>query len=522
MKPYIHRIVSTAFCLILLASSAGAQMIFPVNNDGTGAFRFDQPSAAAHNSVAHVAFIGDSTGGGVFKLYYAAVHANAKAFENPATSRSDVIDTPAVVIGDGLYASARHPRIAIRSDGNPVIIFQAIPNGGGSEYKIFRALITLSSNVVVSQTVEEILNQNSSRISGDLVDPDFQYSSSDQSLRIVYSDASASDQDVYFLRVNLNSNAAIQAPILLSSLPGTNGPKPLPRLALDNSRHAHVVWTAGNTTTPAQANIYYSMVMNYTTGNSVGIGATLIFSGRLWGFPCALVENNSSIYLFAADQMWADLSVPGDLVFTMVNPSNVRKDGNPVDPSNTSDYSQFFRAYPGIRVLGGSFQAYNPEFFRDNHGNYHVSSYGSTDPTDFYYGAPGLYYAMDMYNLFHNTSNQSPRLLQTPVHVGNSSDFRSHGMQLTDDYTRPAFAYFTNTALHFWSGPVGPANPGASNLYVTYTEDSGTGKESGCSAAAGKGASLGGAFPWEAALLFPALFILLRKISSSRKGFGCK
>ena len=520
MKPYIRIIVSTAFCLVLLASNASAQMIFPVNNAGTGTFTFDQPSAVAYNSLAHVAFIGDSTGGGVFKLYYAAVHAKASAFENPATTQADVVVTPAVVIGDGLYASARHPRIAIRSDGNPVIVFQAIPNGGGSDYKIFRAIITVSGHVVVSQAVEEILDQNSARIPGDLVDPDFQYSRQDQTLRIVYSDASAPDQNVYFLRVPVTGASAAQAPILLSSLPGTTGPKPLPRLSLDGNRHSHVIWTAGPAPAPTSTNIYYSMVMNYAAGASIGIGATRIFSGKLWGFPCVLVENNSAIYIFAADQAWAGLYAPGDLVFTMVNPSGVRKDGNPVDPGNTSDYSQFFRDYPGIRVLGGSFQAYNPEIFRDSHRNYHVSSYGSIDSTDLYFGAPGIYYSMDMYNLFHNSSNQTPRLLQTPVHVGDSSDFRSHGMQIAGDYTRPAFAYFETTTLHFWSGPVGPSNAGASNLYVTYTEDSGSGKESGCSVGA-TSAGQGGPFPWEAALLFPAIFILMRK-KAPGKGFGCK
>src|SRR4030065_236986 len=56
--------------------------------------------------------------------------------------------------GGDVSADARHPRIALRSSTEVVIFFQAKPSGpADTAYLLYRALLTLDNNVVVSQSV---------------------------------------------------------------------------------------------------------------------------------------------------------------------------------------------------------------------------------------------------------------------------------------------------------------------------------------------------------------------------------
>jgi hypothetical protein len=514
MKLPFRRIVPPAVILftLLLASGAGAQAIVPVNLPGTGSFRFDQPSAIAFGSIAHVAFIGDAAGDNTFKLYYAAVRSDAP-FGNINATQADVLATPAVAIDNGSkYRSVRHPRIAVRSDGRLIVVFQGIPTQAtDNNYKLFRALINVSGNAVTSQIVDEIVLPGPVEIAGNLVDPSFQYSPTDQTLRIVYSDASTPLQNVYFLRAGVDNASVAGGPLLLSSLPSTQGVQPLPRLSLDSDGHSHVAWAANDTTGNPTA-IFYSMVMRNLTGtqDNVGIGATQVINlNRPWGFPELFADATNSIIIFAADQTDAALFGAGGLAFNRVDPSGVPKDGNPV-----RDFTGFFPDFPGVLIFSGIGDVYRPEIFKDDDDLFHVAGYGYRSTDNTFHGSPGRYYAMDLDDLINSTGDLLPDLPQAPVFIGNG--FQAYGMQLEGDYTRPAFAYFGAISIQFWSGPV-PETGVASNLYVTSTADAFTSDESGCSVAGGPGKGDSG-FPWGAAVLLPAVFLLLRM--KSRKGLG--
>ena len=79
---------------VVFAATAWAEGIFPVNDAGTGAWVFDQPSVAANGTVLHVAFVGNSTAGADAsrdtRLFYAVIN-GAADFRNKATTRSQVL-----------------------------------------------------------------------------------------------------------------------------------------------------------------------------------------------------------------------------------------------------------------------------------------------------------------------------------------------------------------------------------------------------------------------------------------------
>ena len=140
----------------VMAATAAAEVTLPVNGV-SGAF--DQPSVAMNGADAHVAYIGAATTTGSFRVYYAAVNSGAD-FTNLLLARDSILVTPPTEVvdaGGDVYADARHPRIALRSSTEVVIFFQAKPSGpADTAYLLYRALLTLDNNVVVSQSVLQV------------------------------------------------------------------------------------------------------------------------------------------------------------------------------------------------------------------------------------------------------------------------------------------------------------------------------------------------------------------------------
>ena len=376
-----------------LGAAAWAEGIFPVNDSGTGVF--DQASVAANGTVLHVAFVGGGSAGGPFRLFYAAVNAGAD-FGNKATTRAQVLLTAPFAISDALYTDARHPQVALRSATEVAILFQAIP-AGDTNYKLFRALLTIENNAVKTQQVGEIVDPVGGRMAGRLVDPSFALVATDNSLRVAYTDNSAGIGNVYYARVGVDNAFLVGSRILLSSRPDTQGVQPLPRLRLDGNNNSHVVWAANNndpTRTPS--GIYYAMVQAVPPGvvDNLAIGATQVLSGGYrWGFPNVLLVFPTNVWILAADEPPpGSAGLAGSLGISEINPYAVTRDGNPVNVNNVVLNSLFFLNPPGCSVLSSNFDAYHPEGVIDGSQRIHVAGYGFRGGPPLFQGTPGRFY----------------------------------------------------------------------------------------------------------------------------------
>ncbi len=515
MKPSRIPVLPIVLSILILAASANAAVILPVNGAGTGVFTFDQPSVAVYRTAVHVAFIGDAEGDNTFKLYYAAVNGSAN-FQSSGTTLADVLLTPAVAIDNGaVYDDVRHPQIAAWDANRLVVVFQAVPAGtGAGNYKLFLADIRIRNNAVVSHTVREIVDSSSARLAGILVDPSFQIATSDATLRVAYSDASTEYSNVYFARVAVDNASVVGGPIQLSFLASSRGVKPLPRLAVDDFGYSHVVWAANNTdNTPT--GIYYSMVRRNSSGapDNVGIGPTQVIYGYFrWGFPSVVATATNSVYVFAAHQPYGLPGTAGALGFTRIDPTAVTQDGQPVNSGNQAVLSFFFLSRPGGLVASGTFDTYRPDVFFDrSEGYFHIAGYGYRSTVSPYQGTPGRFYAISLEEMIDPYSvSSSPELILYPVPVGTGD--LSFGMQIAGDYTRAAFASFNLKAVHFWSGPDN-TTPGASNLYMTSTDDAdiSSGDSSGCSVAKTRRNGDAGRIPGALLLFLPAAVLLFLK-----------
>jgi hypothetical protein len=517
-----HRVTFVLLLSLVLlhfAAAAGAEAIFPVNQTGSGAWAYDQPAVVADGSVIHVAFIGDSTGTGQFRLYYAAVNGGANFADN-LTTLSDVIVVPPTVLDNGAqYTDARHPRIALNATNQLVIVFQAVPAGLASgDYRLFRALVTIASDVVSTQTVSEIVDSGGARMPGPLTDPSFAPVVSDGSLRMAYTQTSAGLGNVYYARAGTDNAHLAAAPILLSSVPASQGTQPLPRLGLDGLYNSHVVWAANNSAgTPS--GVYYALVKTVppSTVDVLGIGATqVLYGGYRWTFPNVLVISNAFVWVIAADEPAGAPGLAGVLGVTRLNPYAVVQDGNPVNVNNSAGNSLFFITPPGGSVLPSNFDAYHPEIALDTQNRGNVAGYGFRGDPPLYQGTPGRYYTMGLGTVSNGVSTSAfAAMAWAPVSIG-TGDI-SFAMQLPGDYTRPAFVHYNAKAVHFWSGPDNVVS-GARNLYVTSSADAyDPTSQSGCSAA-GTPPEADGPLPEAAIPFLPALLLAVHR--AARKAFG--
>jgi len=518
-----------------LAAGARAEGIFPVNDTGAGNRVFDQPSVVASGSFLHVAFVGDGTAGADSaslntRPYYAAVN-GATDFTNKATTRSQVLVTSPVAIDNALFKSARHPQVALRTSSELVILFQAIPVGD-SVNKLFRAILTIDSNVVTSQRVDEIRDAAGARIPGNLTDPSFGIVTSDNTLRVAFSSfpslaAGSPYSDVYYARVGLGNGRVANDPILLTNTAGSTGGSPLPRLRLDGNNNSHVAWSANGNATGTPSGIYYAMVKSVPPAvvDNLAIGATQVLSGGYrWGFPNVLLANTSNyIWVLGADEPFGSTGLAGSVGIAEINPYAVTHDGNPVNVNNTGSNSRFFLNPPGGSVLSSDFDAYRPETWIDGQSRLHVAGYGFRGSLPPFRGTPGRYYAMAVGTTSSSAGTASvfASMVSSPVSVGLGDT--AFAMQIPGDYTRPAFAHFSGRAVHFWSGPddalAGDAVP--RNLYVTSALDSPDNAptaQSGCSMVDDPRRGEAGRTPGAAVLLLPAALLALRR--AARKAFG--
>jgi hypothetical protein len=523
-----------------LAAAAWAEGIFPVNDTGVGNWVFDQPSVVASGSTLYLAFVGNDAAGALnidgtantslnTRLYYAAVNGGAD-FKNKATTRTQVLLTAPVAIDSGdAYTNARHPQIALRSTTELVILFQAIP-AGETNYKLFRALVTISGKAVASQSVAEIRDAAGARIPGKLADPSFALVTSDNTLRIAFSSFpsplvdNSTFTDVYYARVGWDAARVLNNTILLTTTASTTGVSPIPRLRLDSNRFSHIVWAANNSTGDPTG-IYYAMVhaVSPSVVDNLAIGATQVLSGgNRWGFPSVVLTSSQAVWILASDvfQSGGSTGMADSVGITEVNPYAVTRDGNPVSVNNIPGGSNisFFRNPPGGSVLSADFDAYHPEVALDSQNRMHVAGYGFRSNVPPFQGTPGRYYVMSLGSTVSGagTSSIFASMVASPVAVGTGD--LAFAMELPGDYTRPAFVHFSGKSVNLWSGPDNVVT-GARNLYVTSTfSPSDPTSQSGCSMVDDPRRGEEGRIPGAAVLLLPAVLLALRR--AARKAFG--
>lgn len=484
-----------------LAAAAWAEAIFSVNDAGTGVY--DQPSVVANGTVLHLAFVGDNAAAGNFRLYYAAV-SGAADFKSAATTRSQVLLTPPFPIDNSLFDNARHPQIALRSAKELVILFQAVP-AGGSDPKLFRALVTVDNNAVLSAGVKEVMDPSSGRMAGRLVDPSFAPVAADNSLRVAYTDKSTGD--VYYARVGIDNAFLVGPPIRLTRS-GTQGSAPLPRLALEGTTRSHIAWSSE--TAASTSAVYYSMVKEVTKGaDNLAIGATAVLQGPYnWRFPNVLRPTGGFVLLLAGDDAGVP-GMPGLLGTAYVDPNAVTHDGNPVTPGNMIAGKSFFVFPPDSNTpLSPTFSVFHPEASIDDSKRIHVAGYGSSSGA---FVNAGIYYTMSLPGVT-STTGETAVLISPGVPIG--IDNSAFADSMPGDYTRPAFVHFSGKAVHFWSGPDNTI-PSARNLFVTSTVSSSDPpvpvKQSGCSVVGDPRRGEAERVPGAAVLLLPAALLALRK-----------
>jgi len=506
--------------LLSLSAVAWAEGVFTVNvpGAGPGTWVFDQPSVVANGTTLHVAFVGDNAATGRYGVYYAGLN-GAADFRNKATTRAQVVLTAPVAIDNGLlYSDARHPQVALRSATEVAILFQAIPSDNpAAGFKLFCARITLDNNAVVSQRVNEIVDNTSLRMTGSLVDPSFALVATDNTLRVAYADNTTGD--VYYARVRLGTDNAFLAgsPFLLTpgQWPFTRGTAPRPRLHLEGTTRSHIAWAAD--TAAATSVIYYSMVKEISPGvDNVAIGATPVLSGPFrWAFPNVLLPAASRVLVLAGVDS-GTIGEPGYLGTAFLNPDAVTHDGNFVNPGNTIAGASFYLFPPGSNTpLSSVFSVYHPEATLDASKRIHVAGYGSATLP---YLTAGTYYSMSLLGVTTLAGNLAD-LISPGVPVGTGP--LAYAMSLPGDYTRPAFVHLNAKAVLFWSGQDNVV-AGSRNLYVTSARSSTDPpvpvKQSGCSMVDDPRGGETGRIPGAAVLLLPAVLLALRK--RIRKAFA--
>lgn len=498
MKRNLDRVLAVVFgtmlAVMFAVSPAAAEKTVPVNDPAVPGV-FDQPSVAVNGTTAHVAYIGAAGTSGPFTLFYAAINGAAN-FSDLALTRGTAgfFVTPPVAIdnvdaGNDPYVDARHPRIAVRSATETVILFQAkAAVSPDPEYLLYLARLTLDNNAVVRQSVRRITG-----LSGFNEDPSIALVTKDNTARIAYSGrASVTDRfGVFYARVDLDSAGATGTPgtpqLLTSSACG-DGTRPLPSLKLDDLNREHVAWAA-NSDTAVPSPVCYALVKETSGADVVAIaGSQVLGRSRKWGSPNLLVNSRSSVAILAVDEALA--STAGNLGMVTINPDADDQDGSPVQVAiNTR-----FLLAPGEAILPDSFDLYHPTAFRDNLGNYHMSGYGSGGTRSVYYAfkpATGFPYGV------FGTS---------PMTVG--LDSIESPVELPGDYTRAAFGFITSgKAIALWSG----LNSGSGNRNLNVigipTLKAVDVDESGCAASGNRR----GGFAEGILLLLPAALIGLRK-----------
>lgn len=514
MGGLMTRFAGTFFSILLLAATfagnAAAEKSLPVNDNNTGIF--DQPSVAMNESTAHIAFIGDNTASGAYRVYYAAVN-GATDFANLSLAKDNtVILTSATAVDNttspnDAYADARHPKIVLRSSTEAVILFQAIPTLLDNAYRPYIARVTLKGNTVSSITVRQVTGFTTGTLATDDVeDLSFGVITTDNSARVAFGSKSAIGAaepfHVYFARIGLDNATVVGTPLLLSSgndntTSGSDGFRPIPRLALDGSNRAHIVWVSNSNDNTLRANpVYYGMVKETNGVDNLVIAATQVIGGGLrWGHPNVLVSTSSSILILAADE--STTGIAGNIGIVNINPDADNQDGTPAQAAtNTS----FFLTPPGELILPDEFNLYRPEAFLDGKGRIHVTGYGLGNTRCVYYA--------------FNLISSSPYYQIDTLRAQAGFDSQEYPDGIAGDYTKAAFGYISGKAIVFWSGlvPGGGTNRNLDVTSVATVTQISAASESGCSIVADPRAGERGRIPGAAILFLPALILAGRRI----------
>jgi hypothetical protein len=487
-----------------LAGTAAAELTVPVNDNNTGVF--DQPSAAFNVNNVYVAFLGDTSGAGTFRVFIAAVN-GAADFTNLLLPRDGtLLPTPPVAIdnsgagGNAPYFDARHPKIALRGGTEAVILFQARPTPADDVYRPYLARVTLSGGTATPLTVRQIGGFPAGVLStGDIEDISFQLVFTDNTARMVFASrpaiSSTAPFHVHFARVGLDSATVVGTPLLLSSgnddtVTGSDGFRPVPKLHLDVLNHSHIAWAA-NDATPNPSGVYYAMVASSPVADSIAIAATEVLGRTLsWGHPSVSVISTASVVVLAVDE-----SLParaGSMGIAHLNPDAVvPKTGQPVSIGQ----ARLFLVY-GPSILPPAFDLYHPEAFLDVNSQIHLTGYGLS-------GSAATYYSI-------KATGASPfaDFVTFPISVG----FNEFPAELPSDYTKAAFAVLNAKTVVFWSGLI----PGSSNrnLNVT-TVPNGSfvpTEEKGCMMVRNPRAGESERIPGSILLFLPAAVLALRRL----------
>ncbi len=464
--------ISAMLLTAAMATTAAAEKTVPVNDPASPGV-FDQPSAAVIGSTVHVTYIGADNTAGPFRVFYAAVGGGSN-FTDLSLSRTTpgfLVTQPTAIdntdAGNDAYADARHPRIAMFSSTEAVILFQAKPTASPDPtFALYLARLTLENNVVVNQSVRMVTG-----VSGFNEDISFGLVTSDSTARVAYAGRSVTsgDFDVFYAKIALDTAAVTGTPgtpLLLSSVAGSTGFRPIPSLNLDSSDRAHVAWAA-NSASSTPNGVYYAMVNETNGADNVVIAATEVLGrSRKWGHPNVLVASTSSIIIVAADESLPEFA--GNLGMVNINPNADDQDGDPVEVREDTD---FLLTPPGEAILPDGFSLFRPEAFRDSIGTIHITGYGST-------GTRSTFYAFAIIS-----SSPFAAFKRIPVPVGlDSSEFP---VSLPGgEYTRAAFGFLSGgKVVVFWSGEV--TGTGHRNLDVTALSTSTAidADESGCTVA---------------------------------------
>jgi len=500
MKSPYRIFLASVLGATLFAAAANAEMTFPVNDNNTGLF--DQPSVAMSGSTAHVAFIGGAGPAGPFRVYYAAVNGGAD-FSNVLLQRDStvILTSPTTVdnteIGNDPYADARHPKIALRSPTEAVILFQAKPTStSDTAYRLYIARLTLAGNAVVEKSVKQVQGLEA----GTIEDVSWALLATDNTARAVYSSrpsiAPIEPFHLSFARIGLD-NAQVASPVAItSSYPSSQGFRPIPSLKLDDLNRAHIAWAATDASGTAPGPVFYAMIKETNGVDNMVSAPSQIMTGRgvaRYSFPNLLVFGRSSITVIAADE------VHGDLGFVQINPDAARQNGLPAW-DNLSSNNTFLLVPPGEAILPAEFRLFRPEaFYEAASGRIFMTGYGSAGATN---TAGATFLALKL-----NGSSADLVTAATPFAM------QEIPSGLDNDYTQAAFGFPGGKVVVFWSGTV----PGSSNrnLDVTTVPTAAawvTTNESGCSMVPDPERGADGRIPGALLLFVPAAVLAARRI----------
>jgi hypothetical protein len=503
------RFARFAFIVLLLAAvlrgTAAAEVTFPLNDNNTGVF--DQASATFSGNNVYVAFIGANSASGPFRVFFAAVN-GAADFTNLLLPRdSAVIPISPFAIdetgagGNSPYFDARHPRIALRSATEAVIIFQAKPSVSDNFYRPYIARLAFSAGAATLVSVRQIGGFPAGVLStGDIEDISFNLVLTDNTARMAFATCSAISAStpfhVYFARVGLDTATVVGTPLLLSSgnddtLTGSDGFRPVPSLRLDLLNNSHVAWAA-NDSTPTPSGVYYALVTSTPTVDTVAIAATEVLGRTLaWGHPSVHVIGTNSVIVMAADESFSGRA--GSMGIVNLNPDVIiPKTGLPVSIGSARLFMVF-----GPSILPSTFDLYHPEAFMDVNFQIHLTGYGIS-------GSAAAYYAI-------KTTAVSPfaDFVTPPISVG----FNQFPAELTSDYSKAAFAVLNAKTIVFWSGLI----PGSANRNLNFTSVQNNSfiptEESGCTMVKDPRTGERDRIPGALVLVLPAAVLAVRRVS---------